>query len=184
MTLSLRPSRSHAASAVSRTALRIAAVSLVAVAVLGSSGCRWFRKNDVYTEDSANRPLELPPVFNAQEAEAIYNGSAAGSVTRSSVGTGGAPAAQAVGFTVSGDRATVFERVGAALAKVQGANVVSRAQLLGAYDIDFEGAKFLVRVSEVAGGSVVAAVDPRGQPAQGAAPAKLIAALKAALEAK
>ena len=56
--------------------------------------------------------------------------------------------------------------------------------MLGAYDIDFEGAKFLVRVSEVAGGSVVAAVDPRGQPAQGAAPAKLIAALKAALEAK
>lgn len=183
MTLSLRPSRPYAASAVSRAALRIAVVSFVAVAVLGSSGCRWFRKNDVYAEGE-NRPLELPPTFNAEEAEAIYNGTASGSVTRSSVGSGGAPAAQAVGFTVSGDRATVFERVGAALVNVQGANVVSRAQLLGAYDIDFEGAKFLVRVSEVAGGSMVAAVDPRGLPAQGTAPAKLIAALKAALATK
>jgi uncharacterized lipoprotein len=166
-------------------ALRVATVLILAVAVFGASGCRWFRKDDAFAQGGENRPLELPPEFNPQEAEAIYNGTAsAGSVTRSSVGSGGAPIAQALGFTVSGDRATVFERVGAALAKIEGANVVSRAQLLGAYDMDFEGSKFLVRVSEVAGGSQVAAVDPRGLPAQGQAPAKLIAALKAAMEAK
>ncbi len=171
--------------AAARTALRVATLLMLAVTVFGTSGCKWFRKGDRYAQTGENRPLEMPPEFNAQEAEAIYNGSAAtGSVTRSSVGTGGAPAAQGLGFTVSGDRATVFERVGAALAKIEGANVVSRAQLLSAYDIDFEGSKFLVRISEVSGGSQVAAVDPRGQPAQGAAPSKLIAALKAAMDAK
>ncbi len=185
MTLFYRQSRPQSRPAVVRTALRIAIVLTVAVAVLGSSGCRWFSKGDPYAQSPDTRPLELPPEFNAQEAEAIYNGTAAtGSVTRSSVGGGGAPTAQAQGFTVSGDRATVFERVGAALAKVEGANIVSRAQLLSAFDIDFEGSKFLVRVSDVASGSQVAAVDPRGLPAQGPAPAKLIAALKAAMEAK
>ncbi len=186
MTLFYRQSRPQSRPAAVRTALRIAIVLTVAVAVLGSSGCRWFSKDDPYAQSADTRPLELPPEFNAQEAEAIYNGTAAtGSVTRSSVGSGGAPTtAQAQGFTVSGDRATVFERVGAALAKVEGANIVSRAQLLSAFDIDFEGSKFLVRVSDVAGGSQVAAVDPRGLPAQGPAPAKLIAALKVAMEAK
>lgn len=185
MTLFYRQSRPQSRPAAVRNALRIAIFLTVAVALVGTSGCSWFRKDDPYAESADTRPLELPPEFNPQEAEAIYNGTATtGSVTRSSVGSGGAPAAQALGFTVSGDRATVFERVGTALAKVEGANVVSRAQLLSAFDIDFEGTKFLVRVSDVAGGSQVAAVDPRGLPAQGPAPAKLIAALKAAMEAK
>jgi uncharacterized lipoprotein len=176
---------SQSRPALIRSSLRVVTLAVLVVAVLGASGCRWFRKDDPYAENAESRPLELPPEFNAQEAEAIYNGTAnTGSVTRSSVGSGGAPIAQGLGFTVSGDRSAVFERVGTALAKIEGANVISRAQLLNAYDIDFEGSKFLVRISEVAGGSQVAAVDPRGLPAQGAAPTKLIAALKAALEAK
>jgi hypothetical protein len=184
MTLSLSSSSGPSTGSPTRpNALRVAVLIVLVVAVFGASGCRWFRKGDAYA-DADKRPLELPPEFNAQEAEAIYNGTAStGSVTRSSVGSGGAPVAQALGFSVSGDRATVYDRVGAALAKIEGANVVSRAQLLGAYDIDFEGSKFLIRVSDAAGGSQVSAVDPRGLPAQGAAPAKLIAALKAAMTA-
>lgn len=184
MTLSLSSSSGPSSASPTRpNAMRVAILIVLVVAVFGASGCRWFRKGDAYA-DADKRPLELPPEFNAQEAEAIYNGSAStGSVTRSSVGSGGAPVAQALGFSVSGDRATVYDRVGAALAKIEGANVVSRAQLLGAYDIDFEGSKFLIRVSDAAGGSQVSAVDPRGLPAQGAAPAKLIAALKAAMTA-
>jgi uncharacterized lipoprotein len=170
---------------VAGTALRTATFLVLAVAVFGTSGCRMFsKKHDLYGKSEAERPLEFPPAFNAEEAEAIYSGTASGSVTRSSVGTGGSSTSQALGFVVSGDRATVYERVGAALAKIEGANVVSRAQLLGAFDLDYEGSKFLVRVSEVAGGSQVAAVDPRGVAAQGAAPAKLIAQLKAAMGAK
>jgi hypothetical protein len=67
------------------------------------------------------------------------------------------------------------------LAKIEGVDVASRAQLLGAFDVNYGGSNFLVRVSAVEAGTYVSAVDPRGMPASGDAPAKLIAALKAAL---
>ena len=53
--------------------------------------------------------------------------------------------------------------------------------MLGTYDVSYEGASFLVRVSAVDAGAYVSAVDPRGLPATGAAPTKLLAALKAKL---
>jgi hypothetical protein len=73
--------------------------------------------------------------------------------------------------------------VGEALSKIEGLSIASRAQLLGVYDVAYEGSNFLVRVSAVDAGVYVSAVDPRGQPATGEAPTKAIAALKAALGA-
>ena len=75
----------------------------------------------------------------------------------------------------------MFNKLGEALAAVPGVTVASKAQLLGAYDVSYEGSNFLVRVNEVDGGVYVSAVDPRGLPAAGEAPVKLIAALKTAL---
>ena len=86
-----------------------------------------------------------------------------------------------LGFTVPGERDAIFAKVGDALGTVQGVNVASRAQLLGTYDVDFEGAKFLVRVTKTDAGVYVSAVDPRGLPASGEAPVKLMAQLKTAL---
>src|SRR3546814_14646871 len=51
------------------------------------------------------------------------------------------------------------------------------------YDVDYEGSKFLLRVTKVQAGAYVSAVDPRGLPASGDAPVKLVAAPKAALGA-
>ena len=85
------------------------------------------------------------------------------------------------GFTVGGSRDEAFTRVGEALAGIEGVAIASRAQLLGTYDVSYEGASFLVRVSAVDAGAYVSAVDPRGLPATGAAPTKLLAALKAKL---
>jgi uncharacterized lipoprotein len=112
-----------------------------------------------------------------------------GSVTRSSLGAAQAApapsaavaAAAANGFTVPGDRDAVFAQVGDALAKVDGLTVASKAQLLGAYDVSYGGANFLVRVTRVEAGTYVSAVDPRGLPATGEGPAKVLAALMAAL---
>ena len=101
-------------------------------------------------------------------------------MTRSSLG-GGPSAASGSGFTVAGDRDAVFAKVGDALAKIQGVTVASKAQLLGAYDVDYGGVKFLVRVSKTDAGSYVSAVDPRGMPASGEAPGKLLSAIKAAI---
>ena len=61
------------------------------------------------------------------------------------------------------------------------AALAGHAQLLGTYDVDFEGAKFLIRVTKTDAGVYVSAVDPRGLPATGEAPVKLMASLKTAL---
>ena len=42
--------------------LRTAALSALVVAVLATSGCSWFRKeNALYAQAPENRPLEVPP---------------------------------------------------------------------------------------------------------------------------
>ncbi len=92
-----------------------------------------------------------------------------------------AASAAGSGFTVPGTREDVFNKVGEALATVPGVTIASKAQLLGAYDVSYEGSNFLVRVTEVEAGAYVSAVDPRGVAASGEAPARLMAALKAAL---
>lgn len=161
------------------TALRSLAVAAVVVAV---SGCHWFGKDDAYQQSAESRPLEVPPDLdlpNTQGAMQLPEGGTQ-SVTRSSMGPSAAAAA-ASGFTVAGERDDVFARVGDALAATSGLTIASKAQILGTYDVNYEGADFLVRVTKVDAGVYVSAVDPRGMPATAEAPAKLIAALKAAL---
>jgi uncharacterized lipoprotein len=160
-------------------ATTVALIAAMSVAVLGASGCKWFRKDKYYGQDESQRPLEFPPAFDQAEAERSAN-AAAGSVSRSSLTAAGTNA-RALGFTVDGDRASVFAKVGDALAAIPGLTVASRAQLLGAYDVDYQGQKFLVRVSESGNGSQVSAVDPRGVPADHDAASSVIASLKTAL---
>ena len=76
---------------------------------------------------------------------------------------------------------TVQFTPGEVLAATTGVTVVNRAQILGTYDVDYMGAKFLVRVTKVGDGAYVSAVDPRGLPPTGEAPVKLIGALKASI---
>lgn len=166
----------------SRSILRIAAIAALALAVLGTSGCKWFRKtNDLYAQSPETRPLEVPPDLDRPNTDGAMALPPSGSVTRSSVGATPAGTDSATGFTVAGDRDQLFGRVGEVLAATEGLTVVNRAQILGTYDVDYEGAKFLVRIVKVDAGAYISAVDPRGLPAAGEAPAKLIAALKAAL---
>ena len=165
-----------------RPARPLVAASL-AVAIVASAGCHWFHKTDKNYEGSAeSRPLEVPPDLDRPGTEGATAAPAEGthSVMRSDVG---APAAaeNPSGFTVQGERDAVFAKVGDALAGMQGVTVASKAQLLGTYDVSYEGSNFLVRVTAVTGGVTVSAIDPRGTPATDAAPVKLIAALKTAL---
>lgn len=163
-------------------AVRTFAVALLAVAVLGSAGCGWFRhKSDAYKLSSENRPLEVPPDLNLPDTQSAMQlpGEKSQSVTRSSLTP--VAGADAPGFAVAGDRDSVYTKVGDALAAINGVTIASKAQLLGAYDVSYEGASFLVRVSAAESGVYVSAVDARGQPATAAAPAKLIKALQAAL---
>ncbi|MFZ5639044.1 MAG: hypothetical protein ACOY82_20950 [Pseudomonadota bacterium] len=175
----MSPIRQNLRHALSRAATAALLVALSA-AVLGASGCSWFRKKDYYAVEESQRPLEFPPSFDAGEAERSLATTASGSVTRSSL-SAPTPAGRTLGFSVSGDRASVFARVGEALAATPDVAIASRAQVLGAYDVDYQGQKFLIRITEAEGRSTVSAVDPRGLPADNDGAARLIASLKAAL---
>jgi uncharacterized lipoprotein len=156
------------------------------VAVLGASGCSWFRKgNDLYAQSPESRPLEVPPDLNLPDTAGAMKlpGDATQSVSRSSMTPAASPAPDNTGFTVQGDRDAVFDKIGEVLASTEGVTIASKAQILGTYDVDYEGSKFLLRVTKVQAGAYVSAVDPRGLPATGAAPTKLVSALKAALGA-
>lgn len=168
----------------SNKALRVTAV-LLATSVLFTSGCGWLtsKRSKDYALPAEQRPLEIPPDLDRPTADAALNAPAAGnSVTRSSVQQAMASPESGAGFTVQGTRDALFEKVGEVLAATPGVTIASKAKLLGSYDVNFEGANFLVRVSDVSGGAYISAVDPRGVPAQGAAPVKLLNALKAGLQ--
>ncbi|WP_417473618.1 hypothetical protein [Luteimonas mephitis] len=166
--------------------IRFLAVAALAVAVLGASGCSWFRKgNDLYAQSPESRPLEVPPDLNLPDTAGAMKlpGDATQSVSRSSMAPPAASATSNTGFTVQGDRDAVFDKVGEVLAATDGVTIASKAQILGTYDVDYQGSQFLLRVTKVQAGAYVSAVDPRGMPASGEAPVKLVAALKAALGA-
>jgi hypothetical protein len=103
------------------------------------------------------------------------------SATKPAAPAAAAPAVGTTGFTIAGGKEEAFAKVGTALEGVEGVTIASRAQLLGSYDVAYEGSNFLVRVVAVDAGAYISAVDPRGLPATAAAPVKLIAALKAKL---
>lgn len=167
---------------------RVLAIAALAVAVVVASGCQMFRgKNDLYAQSPESRPLEVPPDLDRPDtsgAMAMSPGAqpaAPASVTRSSMPAPGAATANTTGFNVAGERDVTFARVGELLAATEGVTVVSKAEILGTYDVDYAGSKFLVRVTPIAAGAYVSAVDPRGLPATGEAPERLVATLKAAL---
>jgi uncharacterized lipoprotein len=170
----------------SRSASRVATTVLVLAAVLATSGCSWFRREDkLYAGEPASRPLEVPPDLDMPRTEGAVAvpGASTTSATASATAAAAPVAGVSNGFTMAGNRDEVFTKVGEALGKIEGLTVASRAQLLGVYDVAYEGSNFLVRVSAVDAGVYVSAVDPRGQPATGEASTKAIAALKAALGA-
>ena len=158
---------------------RFATAALVLVAIAATSGCSWFhRKNKLYAENAQSRPLEVPPDLDLPRTDAAV--AVPGAPAMASA-TPAPTAGVSNGFTVTGNRDETFAKVGEALGKIEGLNVASRAQALGAYDVAYEGSNFLVRVTATEAGTYVSAVDPRGMPATGEAPTKAIAALKAAL---
>jgi uncharacterized lipoprotein len=166
-------------------ALRPLVVAAVVIVAVGTSGCQWFNKKDALYEQSAEmRPLEVPPDLDRPSTEGAMQvpQAAAASVTRSSMASPAqAGQANASGFTVAGERDDMFDKVGTALAGIDGVTIASKAQLLGTYDVSYQGANFLVRVTKVEAGVYVSAVDPRGMPATNDAAIQLVAALKTAI---
>ena len=163
----------------SPSALRAASLALLAVATtVTATGCFHRGARGDYALAPEMRPLEVPPDLTLPNTSGASQVPALASAVAKP-----APAAQQAqgGFIVAGSRDEVFAKLGDALEGVQGLTIASRAQLLGSYDVAYEGSNFLVRVVAVEAGAYVSAVDPRGLPATDAAPLKLMAELKAKL---
>lgn len=172
---------------------RVLSIAILALGtVVATTGCFKKGARGDYALAPEVRPLEVPPDLTAPAGagKAATTGET-GSVLASqasrpapAAAAGQAPAApanNASGFNVAAGKDQAFTDVGTALEAIEGLTIATRAQLLGSYDVAFEGSNFLVRVVAVNGGSYVSAVDPRGLPATAEAPVKLIAALKAKL---
>ncbi len=157
-------------------------VLLGVVTAVATSGCFFKRgaRGDYALAPEA-RPLEVPPDLNLPNTAGSAPIPALASAAKPAPASAATVASSQSGFTVRGGRDEVFGKVGDALAGVEGLTIASRAQLLGSYDVAYEGSNFLVRVVAVDAGAYVSAVDPRGMPATDAAATKLIAALKATL---
>lgn len=162
-----------------RIALALAVVALAT----GVGGCRMFgKKSELYTQSVESRPLEVPPDLDRPSADrAMSLPATGGSVSASGMNNAGGSSAAPIGFNAAGDRDAIYARIGEVLAGVSGVSIANKAAILGTYDVDYMGAKFLVRVTKVGDGAYVSAVDPRGLPPTGEAPVKLIGALKAAI---
>ncbi len=162
---------------------RTATVLVAGLLVVGLSGCHWFgKKDELYTRSSESRPLEVPPDLDRPAAvNAMALPASGSSVSASGTSNAGSTRAAPLGFNASGDRDAVFARVGEVLAATSGVTIASKAQILGTYDVAYMDSNFLVRVTKVGDGVYISAVDPRGLPPTGEAPAKLIGALKAAI---
>ena len=148
-----------------------AGTGLLLAGLVATSGCSWFHKtNDLYAQAPEVRPLEVPPDLDQP--------SVANAVNIPVPAASSGAQASAVGFTTTGTRDDVYAKVGQALGAVEGVNIASRGEALGVYDVNYEGSNFLVRVVGGAQGVYVSAVDPRGMPASGDAPRKLIDSLR------
>lgn len=182
----------HATATRPKSFARTVVASLVLAGLVATSGCSWLRKeNKLYAQNQDSRPLEVPPDLDLpRTGGAIAPSATAQAAAVAAPAPAAAPAAEtavapapavANGFNVAGSRDEVFAKVGTALAAIDGVEVASSAALLGVFDVNYQGSNFLVRVSAADAGANVAAVDPRGMPASGDAPARLIAALKGAI---
>lgn len=168
--------------------IRVLSLALLATtAVAATSGCSWFHKGPRgdYALPAEQRPLEVPPGLNLPDTSGAMKVPVLASAVQGPA-LAGQPAAAGgnSGFIVAGAKEAVFGQVGDALGQIEGVTIASRAQMLGSFDVGYEGNNFLVRVTTVDAGSYVSAVDPRGLPATAEAPVKLIAALKAKLGGK
>jgi uncharacterized lipoprotein len=168
------------------SAIRVLSFAILATATLvGTTGCFKRGAKGDYALAPEMRPLEVPPDLNVPGGSAAAQVPALASQSSrpasAAAASTQAPVANAAGFTVQGTKEEAFGKVGTALDAIAGVKIASKAQLLGSYDVAYEGSDFLVRVVGVEAGTYISAVDPRGLPATGAAPTKLLAELKAKL---
>jgi len=165
--------------------MRALSVAALATVLIAASGCSWFRGKSDYEKAVEARSLEIPPDLDTPRVDPAMSVPAVGSanVARpiASASTA-APAIVASGpFPVKDSVESTWKRLGIALERIDGVEIVERAQVLAAYNVRFDGAEFLVRVTRDGETSLVGAVDAKGGNVTGGAAGKLLAVLRTRL---
>ena len=127
----------------------------IALALTTAGGCGWFRTHNDYVRSAENRPLEVPPDLDAPETS--------NQLPLPSAQNLGGNAPSPIGFVVADSPANVWDRIGTALAGIEGVTITGKAQSLSSYDVAYQGQNFLVRIEDTAGQSRITAISPSGQ---------------------
>ncbi len=145
----------------------------LSIAVAGSSGCSWFRGKSDYELSPESRPLEVPPDLTLPRTDPTMQVPEVRAVAPA------APGVQAAsGFSVADSADSVWRRIGLALERIDGVTIVNRAQLIGSYEVQYQGQSFLVRAQADGEATRVIAVGADGQPLTSGPAAQLLGLLR------
>ena len=157
-------------SRITRTLLLGAVV--VAFASAGT-GCRWFKEKTNYMASKESQPLEVPPGLSLPDTS---------SATVPAVNTAsGATGGSATDINLAGSATDLYPKIGAALESISGVTIKGRSEALGSYDVNYQGADFLIRVQDSNGGSRLMALSADGRFLTGGAAAALMTQVKSKL---
>ena len=144
-------------------------VAVVAVAVLATSGCSWFRGKTGYELSPESRPLEIPPDLDAPPHDGALSIPAVAASQRG---------IESQAFSLDDTPAGAFDRVGIALGRIEGVSISERSQLLTVYTVSYEGDTFLIRIAPQGEGARISAVAGEGREITSGAGAKLLGLLR------
>lgn len=175
-----------------RSIVRTPLMAALALALAAGSGCGWIKSKinteAPYQDSQMSRPLEMPPGLDKPGSTggmAIPDaaGVSGGSVQGLPPGMGAPAGAAAVSELQLADTLeSAYRRLGLALERLDGVEVLAQAQLLNSYEVRFEGQTLLLK-AEQSGDSVrVSALSGSGQALAGGAGAKLLGLLQARLQ--
>lgn len=167
----------------------IGAALLLALSTGG--GCAWIKSKvqsePPYQDSRMSRPLEMPPGLDAPSSAggmAIPDVGHAGMTAPVQPPGLGAPAApQGVReFFLDDELDSAYRRIGLALERLEGVELLGRAQLLHSFDVRYQGQTLLLRAERSGERVRVTALGSGGQPQSGGAGAQLLGLLQARLQ--
>lgn len=158
-------------------------IGVLAVALVATSGCGWFRSKEPYKTAPENRPLEVPPDLDTPNTDPSMRIPVLASQSAARAASAGSPAAAAGAgqFELADTIGNAWRRVGRALEQIDGVTVGSRSEALGTVEVTYQAQTFLVRLRANGGATTISAVSPDGRALSDGAAAALLGLLRTRL---
>ena len=148
----------------------------VLLLTLSVGACGWFKSKPEYEGAELAKPMTVPADLSRPSDRDAMRIPA-----KSLIGANAVRVESVRSVDVGGDVASVWKRAGDALAAVEGAEILSRAESIASYEVRFAGETFLVSVQANGAGSRIIAVGVDGAASESAAAGQLLGLLKAKL---